>query len=278
MSVHSSCSRMPDRNCQAMRLGAFGKWWASGAAWASSTRCAPPTRRWSDAKRRSLFFSDAGPMRKAGDGHAVLLSGEPGVGKSRLAAAIEERLGEESHHRLRYFCSPYHQNSALYPFIAQLEKLEELLAALSPIEEDIALFADLLSLGVSPRYPALDFMPQRKKEKTFAAWLRQVEALSCQRPVLIVFEDLQWIDPTSRELLDLIIERLESWPVLLITTFRSEYQPPWTGQPAVTAMSLNRLNRRNSAMLVQGLIGAEARLSNNVADAIVERCDGVPKS
>jgi len=235
-------------------------------------------RRWSNAK--------------AGDGHAVLLSGEPGVGKSRLAAALEERLGEEPHHRLLYFCSPYHQNSALYPIIAQLEraagferddvtelkleKLEGLLAALSSIEEDIALLADLLSLGESPRYPLLDFTPQRKKEKTFAAWLRQIEALSAQRPVLIVFEDLQWIDPTSRELLDLIIERLEGWPVLLIATFRSEFQPPWTGQPGLTAISLNPLNRRNSAMLVQGLVGAGTRLPNDVADAIVERCDGVP--
>jgi hypothetical protein len=153
---------------------------------------------------------------KAGDGHAVLLSGEPAVGKSRLAAAFEERLGEEPHHRLRYFCSPYHQNSALYPIIAQLEraagferddipelkleKLEGLLAALSPIDEDIALLADLLSLGGSPRYPPLDFTPQRKKEKTFAAWLRQIEGLSRQRPVLIVFENLLWADPTSREL------------------------------------------------------------------------------
>jgi len=229
---------------------------------------------------------------RSGDGHAVLVSGEPGVGKSRLAAALEERLGEDPHHRLQYFCSPYHQNSALYPIIAQLErsagferddipefkleKLEELLAALLPIDEDIALLADLLSLGGSPRYPRLDFTPQRKKEKTFAAWLRQIEGLSRQRPVLIMFEDLQWADPTSRELLDLIIERLESWPVLLIATFRSEFRPPWTGQPAVTAISLNRLNRRNSAMLVQGLIGAGARLPNDVADAIVKRCDGVP--
>jgi len=229
---------------------------------------------------------------KAGDGHAALLSGEPGVGKSRLAAALEERLGEEPHHRLRYFCSPHHQNSALYPIIAQLEraagferndvpelkleKLEGLLAALSPIEEDIALFADLLSLAGSPRYPPLDFTPQRKKEKTFAAWLRQIEALSRQRPELIVFEDLQWVDPTSRELLDLIIERLEGLSVLLIATFRSEFRPPWTGQPAITAIWLNRLNRRCAAMLVQGLIGAESRLPNDVADAIVERCDGVP--
>jgi predicted ATPase len=202
----------------------------------------------------------------------VLLSGEPGVGKSRLVAALEERIGEEPHHRLRYFCSPHHQNSALYPIIAQLEgaagferqdspewkleRLEELLGALSPAEEELALLADLLSLGGSPRYPPLDFTPQRKKEKTLAACLRQIEALSRERPVLIVFEDLQWVDPTSRELLDLIIERLEAWPVLLIATFRSEFQPPWTGQPVVTAMSLNRLNRRNSATLVRSLIGA----------------------
>lgn len=176
---------------------------------------------------------------KAGEGHAALLSGEPGVGKSRLAAELEEHLGEQPHHRFDYFCSPYHQNSALYPIIIQLEraagferddtpelklgKLEALLAPLSAPEKDMALLADLLSLPGSPRYPPLDFTPQRKKEKTFEAWLRQLRALAGQQPMLVVFEDLQWIDATSRELLDLIIERLESWPMLLITTFRPEF-------------------------------------------------------
>ena len=229
---------------------------------------------------------------KAGNGHAVLLSGEAGVGKSRLTAEFEERIGQKPHHQLRYFCSPYHQNSALYPIIAQLEraagfgsddspelkfrKFEALITPLSPSAEDTALLADLLSLAPSAAYPPVDFTPQHKKEKTFAAWLRQLEGLSGQRPVLIVFEDLQWVDPTSRELLDLIIERLETRAVLLIATFRPEYQPPWTGQPGVTAMSLSRLTRRDAATLVYGLAGPGSPLPNDVADRIVERSDGVP--
>jgi class 3 adenylate cyclase len=228
---------------------------------------------------------------KAGDGHTVLLSGEPGVGKSRLTAALERRLREEQHLELRYFCSPYHQNSALYPVIAQLEraaaferedtpelkldKLEALLASLAPIDEDIALLADLLSLPLPAHYPPLDFTPQLKREKVLHACARQIGALARRQPVLIVFEDLQWIDPTSRDLLHLIIERLEGWPVFLIATFRPEFQPPWVGQPEVTALSLSRLSRRSAEALVRGLVGASA-VPSDVANAIVERGDGVP--
>jgi predicted ATPase len=136
--------------------------------------------------------------------------------------------------------------------------------------------ADLLSLPGSGRYRSLDHTPQQKKEKTFDAWLRQLAGCAGQRPVLMIFEDLHWIDPTSRELLDLIIERLERWPVLLIGTFRPEFQPPWAGQPQVTVLSLNRLGRRNAAQLVQLLAGVGATLPSDVADEIVERSDGVP--
>ena len=229
---------------------------------------------------------------KAGDGHAVLISGEAGVGKSRLAAAFEKHLEQEPHYRLRYFCSAYRQNSALHPIIAQLEraaqferddtpqlkleKLETVLTSISLNGEDIALLTDLLSLPLSSDYPPLNFAPQRKKEKTCTAWLHQLEALARHRPVLVVFEDLQWIDPTSRELLDLIIERVDRQRVLLIITFRPEFQPLWIGQPQVSALSLNRLNRRNAATLVRGLTSVGSGLPNDVVDAIVERCDGVP--
>jgi len=222
----------------------------------------------------------------------VLLSGEPGVGKSRLAAAFEEQLRGEEHHRLLYFCSPYHQNSSLYPIITQLErvagfarddtpqlklrKLQALLASASPNEQEIALLADLLSLPASTGFTPIELPPQRKRERTFEAWLRQLADLANQQPVLIVFEDLQWVDPTSRELLDLMIERIERLPILLFATFRPEFQPPWTGQPGVAVLSLSRLNRQSAAMLVRNLIGTGSPLASDVANAIVDRGDGVP--
>jgi predicted ATPase len=191
-----------------------------------------------------------------GDGQVVLISGEAGLGKSRITAALEERLHAEPHLRLRYFCSPYHQDSALFPFIdqlgrasglarddppaAKLEKLEAFLALAAPPEEDVAFLADLLSLPASERHPLPNLTPQRKKERTLEALIRQLEGLACRQPVVMVFEDAHWIDPTSRELLDLTVERIRSLPVLLIVTFRPEFQSPWIGQPQVTMLTLNR--------------------------------------
>ena len=179
---------------------------------------------------------------KAGDGQVVLVSGEPGIGKSRLTAALAERLQAEPHLHLRYFCSSYRQDSALFPFVDQLgrgagfarddppasrlEKLEALLAHTAPPEEDVAFLADLLSLPSPERRPLPNLSPQRKKERTLAALIRQIEGLARRQPVIMVFEDAHWIDPTSRELLDLTIERVHTLRVLLIITFRPEFQPP----------------------------------------------------
>jgi class 3 adenylate cyclase/tetratricopeptide (TPR) repeat protein len=228
---------------------------------------------------------------KAGDGQVALISGEPGIGKSRLSVALAERLHAEPHLRLRYFCSPYHQDSALYPFIDQLgraagfapddspavrlEKLEGLLSRAGPSDEDAALIADLLSLPASDRHPLPNLSPQGKKERTLEALLRQLEGLTRQQPVIMLFEDAHWIDPTSRELLDLTVERVGSLPVLLIVTFRAEFQPPWTGQSQVTTLALNRLDRRDRTALVEQIAGTNA-LPDEVVDQIADRTDGVP--
>ena len=228
---------------------------------------------------------------KAGDGQVVLVAGEPGLGKSRLTAALAERLRAEPHLRLRYFCSPYHQDSALFPFIdqlgrasgfarddtpaAKLEKLGVLLARAAPPNEDVAFLADLMSLPASEHHPLPNLSPQRKKERTLEALIRQLEGLARQQPVVMVFEDAHWIDPTSRELLDLTAEHIRSLPVLLIVTFRPEFQPPWTGQPQVTMLALNRLDWRDRTVLVDQIAGGKT-LPDEVVSQIVDRTDGVP--
>jgi tetratricopeptide (TPR) repeat protein len=229
---------------------------------------------------------------KCGDGQVVLICGEPGIGKSRIAQTLAERIRAEAHTRLHYFRSPHHQDSTLYPSIAQLEraagfrredtadqrldKLEGVLAqGTNDVSEAISLLADLLSIPTGNRYPPLNLTPQKRKEKTLHAQLAQVEGLAAQQPVLMVWEDVHWSDPTTRESLDLLVDRVPTLGVLVIITFRPEFAPPWVGRPHVTILTLNRLPPRQRAEMIAYVTGGKT-LPREIADQIVDRTDGVP--
>jgi class 3 adenylate cyclase/predicted ATPase len=229
---------------------------------------------------------------KAGEGRVALLSGEPGIGKSRLIAAIEERVQEEPHIRLRHFCSLQHRDSALYPFISRIERAagfereDEAASRLDKLEAQLAksgevnaeragLFAELLGLAPEGRYPAPPADPQRRREMTLAALLEELVTLSRLRPALLIFEDAQWADSTSLELLDRMVELAARLPVLAIVAFRPEFSAPWMGQAHVTSLSLNRLARRETAALVERVTGGKS-LPPEILDRIVQHTDGVP--
>ena len=234
-------------------------------------------RRWSKAK--------------TGEGQVVLLSGEPGIGKSRLTAAVLEHITAEPHTRLRYFCSPQHTDSALYPIISQMEraagfthddcaqakldKLDAVLAQTSTPIENAALFAGMLSLPNDGRYPVLALDPQQRRQRTLEALTAQVEALSRQKPVLMILEDAHWADPTSMEAFSRAVDRTRTFGVLLIVTYRPEFEPPWTGRPNVTVLTLNRLGEREIAAMIDGVTGNK-RLHESVRHDIIERTDGIP--
>ena len=226
----------------------------------------------------------------AGEGQVVLVSGEAGLGKSRLTVALEESLTTDPHFRLRYSCSPHHQDSPLFPFADQLgraagfvredtpasrlEKLQALAARADLPDEDAAFLLDMLMLPLPEGQSLPSLSPARKKQRILEALCRYLEGLAQQQPVVVIFEDIHWIDATSRELLDFFVERARDLKVLLIATFRPEFHPPWSGQPRVTMLALSRLDRRDRLSLVAQIAGKA--LPEAVTDQIADRTDGVP--
>jgi class 3 adenylate cyclase/tetratricopeptide (TPR) repeat protein len=229
-------------------------------------------------------------LARHGEGQVVLIGGQPGIGKSRLTQELRDGI-TEPHTALNYQCSPYYRNSPLHPFIEQfelaagiaphepperrLEKMEaELKDSAVSVVEIASLFAALLSLPAE-RYPPLQLSPRKQKEKTLEALVSRVATLSSRSPVLMVIEDVHWIDPTSQELLEILVPRLHEFRILLVMTYRLEYEPSWTGQPGVTTLTLNRLSRDEGILLIEAVARGRA-LPPEVLDEILARTDGVP--
>jgi predicted ATPase/class 3 adenylate cyclase len=226
-----------------------------------------------------------------GEGQVVLLSGEAGIGKSRLTAALLEKLAGTPHTRLRYFCSPQHTDSALYPIITQMEragklalddlaqakldKLDAVLGMTATSNEEAALFAEMLSLPSDGRYPALDLDPPQRRHRTLEALVSQMAALARQNPVLMIFEDAHWSDPTSLEVLGRVVDRIRTLRVLLVVTYRPEFEPPWIGQPHVAALTINRLAPREIDAMIDRVVG-DKHLPMHIRQDIAERTDGIP--
>ena len=248
-----------------------------GALVGREAECELLLRRWAKAK--------------GGEGQVALISGEAGIGKSRLTAEFLERLPGEAHTRLRYFCSPQHTDSALYPIIdhieraanfareddakTRLDKLEAVLSRSSMPDEDAALLAQMLSLPNDGRYPVLDLAPHQRRQRTLAALARRIEGIARETPVLMVYEDAHWADPSSLEAIGLLVDKIEALRLLLFVTFRPEFVPPWAGRPHVTALTINRLAPREVTELIDRVAG-DKPLPANIRQDIVERADGIP--
>ena len=207
-----------------------------------------------------------------GDGQTVLISGEAGIGKSRLSAWLAEQVADTAHTRLRYQCSPYHRDSALHPFAqqferaagiapqeqseAKLDKLEKVLGlATEQMSVIVPLIASMLSIPLGKRYPPLTVSPALQRRLTLSALLDRMEGLAARKPLLILFEDAHWADATSLEVLDLVIERARRLPVFLLITFRPEFEAPWSAMPDIATVTLGRLDRVQAETLVERIAG-----------------------
>jgi class 3 adenylate cyclase/predicted ATPase len=235
---------------------------------------------------------DRWEQAKEGEGQIVLLGGEAGIGKSRLLLALRDQLAKVPHTCLSHFCSPFHTNSALHPVVGlleraagirrgepseeQLDKLEAMIRlATENVQESAAILADLLAIPGGDRYRPLELSPHQKKERTFQALLEQIRGLSKKQPLLAIYEDVHWADPSMLELLDRGIDEVQCLPILMIITFRPEFVPRWTGHGHVTALFLSRLGRKQGTAVVERIAGGKL-LPQEVLEQILAKTDGVP--
>jgi class 3 adenylate cyclase/tetratricopeptide (TPR) repeat protein len=227
-----------------------------------------------------------------GEGQVALLSGEAGIGKSRILAALRERIGDERHLAFRYQCSPHHGNDAFYPVIGQiwrgagfvsgepaaarLDKLEMMISrAQLDIGEIVPYLASLLAIPTEGRYPALEMSPSEVKERTIAALISMVVGVAKSVPVVMLLEDAHWIDPTSLDLTGRLVERVQDLAVLIVVTARPEFAAPWIGRPHFTALALNRFERSQVVTMIDRIMSSRA-LPTEVLDQIIAKTDGVP--
>ena len=228
---------------------------------------------------------------KEGNGQVVLLSGEPGIGKSRIVQELRDRIAGEQPAYVSFQCSPYYTSTAFYPFVEQLtfalgiNREDASSLSLSGLEATIAaangdvkrltpIFAALLSIPIDDRYAPLDLSPQQQKDAFVVALVNRLIGLARGRPLVIAFEDAHWIDPTSRDVLDLLVDRIQDASILVVITCRSEFQPSWDAHYHVTTLTLNRLSRQQRATLVERVVGSE--LPSEIVEEIVVKTDGVP--
>jgi class 3 adenylate cyclase len=227
-----------------------------------------------------------------GEGHVVLLSGEAGIGKSRIVENFRQMVSGPSQLILRYQCSPYHVDSALYPVITELEhkaridskdgssaRLEQIEGLLKGeglnLDETLPVLAALLSIATGDRYPPPDVDPHRRKERTLSALVQRTTNLGTKNSVLMIVEDVHWADPTTLEFFSRLIQKLEESRILVIMTYRPEFTAPWTGHARVSALFLNRLGRRHCRAMVKAIANRKS-LPAAVTDQIIAKTDGVP--
>jgi class 3 adenylate cyclase/predicted ATPase len=229
---------------------------------------------------------------KERDGRVVVLSGDPGIGKSRIVQEIRERVAGEPHGHVSFQCSPYYTSTPFHPFVEQfkfalgldydsptvtsLSGLEAAVAAAKGDAERVApLFASLLAIPTEDRYVRLNLSPQRQREAMVVALVNHLIGLASDRPLLVAFEDVHWVDPSSLEVLDLLIEKVRNTCVLVVITCRPEFQHSWTANQHITMVTLSRLNRELRTTLVERVAG-RTELPREVIEEIIVKTDGVP--